>query len=118
MTEENYRYRTGPYFLRGDYRGPGRWEMPVIPRTDFTEEDFQDLKFIAFDQAERQGDRHLDRMVHFYQYDYRFERVWTEPERDLAVLGKYRAVLSPDFSMYLEMHPVMKLYNTFRSRWC
>jgi len=35
----------------------------------------------------------------------------------VETLKKYRAVLTPDFSMYLEMHPVMQLYNTFRNRW-
>lgn len=27
-------------------------------------------------------------------------------------------MLSPDFSMYLEMNPTLQLYNTFRNRWC
>ena len=57
-------------------------------------------------------------MVHFFLYDYRFERVWKNPESDLEKLSRYRAVLSPDFSMYLEMAPVMQLYNVFRNRWC
>ncbi|MBE6743105.1 MAG: DUF4417 domain-containing protein [Ruminococcaceae bacterium] len=33
-------------------------------------------------------------------------------------LKRYRAVLTPDFSVYREMAPVMQLYNTFRNRWC
>ena len=33
-------------------------------------------------------------------------------------MRNYRAVLSPDFSMYQEMNPTMQLYNTFRNRWC
>ena len=57
-------------------------------------------------------------MVHFFLYDYRFERVWKNPDSNLERLSRYRAVLSPDFSMYLEMAPVMQLYNTFRNRWC
>jgi len=57
-------------------------------------------------------------MVHFFLYDYRFERVWKNPDSDIEKLSRYRAVLSPDFSMYLEMAPVMQLYNVFRNRWC
>lgn len=30
---------------------------------------------------------------------------------DIEKLSRYRAVLSPDFSMYLEMAPVMQLYK-------
>jgi len=56
-------------------------------------------------------------MVHFFLYDYKFEDIWTTPEKHVEALKKYRAVLTPDFSMYLEMHPVMQLYNTFRNRW-
>ena len=41
-------------------------------------------------------------MVHFFLYDYRFERVWKSPDNDIEKLSRYRAVLSPDFSMYLE----------------
>lgn len=36
----------------------------------------------------------------------------------LPLIFNRKAVLSPDFSMYIEMHPVMQLYNTFRNRWC
>lgn len=57
-------------------------------------------------------------MVHFFLYDYRFERVWKHPDNDVEKLSRYRAVFSPDFSMYLEMAPVMQLYNVFRNRWC
>ena len=57
-------------------------------------------------------------MVHFFLYDYKFERVWKAPESDLEKLKHYHAVLSPDFSMYVEMAPVLQLYNTFRNRWC
>ena len=57
-------------------------------------------------------------MVHFFLYDYKFERVWSKPEADLAKLKQYRAVLTPDFSMYTDMAPALQLYNTFRNRWC
>ena len=35
--------------------------------------------------------------------DYKFERVWKHPDQDVEKLKRYRAILSPDFSMYLEM---------------
>ena len=73
---------------------------------------------IGFDKTHLEDQNHLDRMVHFFLYDYRFERVWKNPDNDIEKLSRYRAVLSPDFSMYLEMAPVMQLYNVFRNRWC
>ena len=44
--------------------------------------------------------------------------MWEKLDTVLEKLRPYRAVLSPDFSMYLEMAPVLHLYNVFRNRWC
>ena len=118
MTEENYQYRTSQTMLRNCFPGPGEWKIPVIPKFKEKPGDFDDLLLIGFDKTHVQDERHLNRMVHFFLYDYRFERVWKSPDADLEKLSRYRAVLSPDFSMYLEMAPVLQLYNVFRNRWC
>ena len=73
---------------------------------------------IGFDRTHLEDEKNLDWMVHFFLYDYKFERIWKEPDRDIERLRRYRAVLTPDFSMYLEMNPTIQLYNTFRNRWC
>ena len=44
-----------------------------------------------------------------FLYDYKFERVWKDPEGCIERLKNYKAVLSPDFSMYIQMNPVMQL---------
>lgn len=63
-------------------------------------------------------DNHFyNRLVHFFLYDYVFERIWEQPQKYIDILKQYKGVLSPDFSMYIEMNPVMQLYNTFRNRW-
>ena len=118
MTEENYNYRTSQTLLRSQFPGKGKWEIPIIPRFEPHSGDFDDLLLIGFDKTHLEDQNHLDRMVHFFLYDYRFERVWKSPDSDIEKLARYRAVFSPDFSMYLEMAPVMKLYNVFRNRWC
>ena len=82
------------------------------------EVEFVDLRLIGFNRTHLEDEKNLDWMVHFFLYDYKFERVWKEPDRDIERLRRYRAVLTPDFSMYLEMNPIMQLYNTFRNRWC
>ncbi len=118
MTEENYNYRTSQTLLRNQFPGKGKLKIPVIPKFEPKPEDFDDLLLIGFDKTHLEDQNHLDRMVHFFLYDYRFERVWKNPDSDIEKLSRYRAVLSPDFSMYLEMAPVMQLYNVFRNRWC
>ena len=118
MTEENYNYRTSQTLLRNQFPGKGKWKIPVIPKFQPKDGDFNDLLLIGFDKTNLEDQNHLDRMVHFFLYDYRFERVWKNPEADIEKLSRYRAVLSPVFSMYLEMAPVVQMYNVFRNRWC
>lgn len=118
MTEENYKYRTSQLMLRSQFPRDGKWKIPIIPRARFRDEEFHELRLIGFDRTKLENVNHLDRMVHFFLYDYKFERVWKNPDADIEKLSRYRAVLSPDFSIYLEMHPLMQLYNTFRNRWC
>jgi len=118
MTEENYNYRTSPFLSRNQFDGDGKFKIPIIPKSEFLNSDFQDLLLIGFDRTNLENNNHLERMVHFFLYDYKFERVWKNPDIDIERLRRYRAVLSPDFSMYLEMNPTIQLYNTFRNRWC
>ena len=118
MTGENYNYRTSQALLRNQFPGKGKLKIPIIPKFEAKPGDFDDLLLIGFDKTHLEDNNHLDRMVHFFLYDYRFERVWKNPDNDIEKLSRYRAVLSPDFSMYLEMAPVMQIYNVFRNRWC
>ena len=118
MTEENYQYRTSQTMLRNQFEGEGTFQIPIIPKAAFHDDDFVDLLLMGFDRARPDDAKNRDRMVHFFLYDYKFERVWKDSEKDLERLKNYRAVLSPDFSMYQEMNPAMQLYNTFRNRWC
>jgi len=118
MTEENYNYRISQTLLRNQFPGKGKLQIPIIPKFQEKPGDFDDLLLIGFDKTHLEDQNHLDRIVHFFLYDYRFERVWKNPDSDIEKLSRYRAVLSPDFSMYLEMAPVMQLYNVFRNRWC
>ncbi|MGI5985709.1 MAG: DUF4417 domain-containing protein [Clostridiales bacterium] len=118
MTEENYNYRTSQILLRNQFPGKGKLKIPIIPKFEAKQDDFDNLLLIGFDKTHLEDTKHLDRMVHFFLYDYRFERIWKNPDNDIEKLSRYRAVLSPDFSIYLEMAPVMQLYNVFRNRWC
>ena len=118
MTEENYNYRTSQALLRNQFPGKGRLQIPIIPKFQEKPGDFDDLLLIGFDKTHLEDQNHLNRMVHFFLYDYRFERVWKSPDSDIEKLSRYRAVLSPDFSMYLEMAKVCQIYNVFRNRWC
>lgn len=117
MTEENYHYRTNPMFLRNQFEGEGDWKIPYIKKTDLELSFSEDLRLIGFDKAKTGRDEHYNRIVHFFLYDYKFEDIWENPDRYIEILKQYRAVLTPDYSMYTDMNPTIQLYNTFRNRW-
>lgn len=117
MTLENFNYRTNPLFLRNAFNSNEPWSIPVIPKTDINLTSDRNLRLIGFDKVKNGKDNHYKRMVHFFLYDYEFESIWENPEKYVETLKQYEAVLTPDFSMYIEMNPVMQLYNTFRNRW-
>lgn len=116
MTPENYAYRNSLFFLRNDFIGDNKWNMPNIPKFEVKEDDFDELRMIGFDKA-KTDETHFHRIVHFYLYDYKFECVWKKPSDYTEKLRRFKAILTPDFSMYLEMHPLEKLHNVFRNRW-
>ncbi|MCT2587787.1 DUF4417 domain-containing protein [Actinophytocola gossypii] len=69
----------------------------------------------AAGRRERTGQRDA---VHFFLDDYRFETVWTKPERGLSRCCSVGAALTPDFSLWRDMPLVMQLWQVYRSRWC
>lgn len=78
MTEQNYQYRTSQNLLRNQFDGDGPFQIPIIPKASFSEKEFQELMLIGFDKARADDEKNRDRMVHFFLYDYKFERVWKD----------------------------------------
>lgn len=117
MTEENYKYRTSDLFLRNQFNGVGKFDIPEIPKSNFSDDTLENLLLIGFDKINTDQSNY-ERMVHFFLYDYKFENIWKKPDEYVEKLKKYKAVLSSDFSMYIEMNKALQLYNTFRNRWC
>lgn len=113
MTEENYKYRTNPMLLRNQFGT----DMPMLKKVSLQDEEKEGLRLIGFDIAKTETDTHFNRFVHFFLYDYKFEDIWNNPDKYIEKLSKYKAVLTPDFSMYIEMNENMQRYNTFRNRW-
>jgi len=118
MTLENYNYRTDPMFLRNQFPSDNAYGIPTLPKVALTDKEQENLMLIAFNSIKSDNAQNADRFVHFFLYDYNFEKLWTKPDESLELLSNYRGILTPDFSMYLEMPYALQLYNTFRNRWC
>ena len=55
--------------------------------------------------------------VHFWLDDAQFKRVWTYPRRYRDLLQQFGAVTSPEFSVYENFPPALRLYNQYRNAW-
>ena len=61
-------------------------------------------------------DRREGMGLHFFIDDYQFERVWKSPRKYLEYLRGYECVLTPDFSLYMDMPAPMQAWNRYRSQ--
>ena len=85
------------------------WQMPIIKNNGFVPDDL-----IGFNYAKSSHNKNCG--IHFYVDDYQFERVWNYPEKYFDILLEYDCILSPDFSLYMDMPMPMKIWNIYRSR--
>ena len=85
------------------------WQMPIIQNDNYIPKDL-----IGFNYAKTSKEKSVG--IHFYIDDYQFERVWNYPEKYIDVLMDYDCILSPDFSLYMDMPMPMKIWNIYRSR--
>lgn len=92
----------------------GKYEMPVIePVYELPKVD----RFIEFDYCKRvRGDK-SKLGVHFFEDDYKFERVWTGPDRYGEMLKQFGFIIGPDFSVYGDFPFPVRLYNYYRNNW-
>jgi hypothetical protein len=56
-------------------------------------------------------------VVTFFTEDYRFEQLWTSPDRFLTYMDTGNWALTPDFSLYTDWPPAVHLWQIYRSRW-
>lgn len=85
------------------------WQMPIIKNDNFIP-----TKLIGFNYAKTSKEKNVG--IHFYLDDYQFERIWNKPEDYVDILKQYECILSPDFSLYMDMPMPMKIWNIYRSR--
>lgn len=85
------------------------WQMPIIKNDNFIPTDL-----IGFNYAKSSNNKKTG--IHFYLDDYQFERLWNNPSEYIDILSEYECILSPDFSLYLDMPMPMKIWNIYRSR--
>lgn len=107
MYKQNRDYLKYDLFKNSSFAG--RYNMPVLNATQIVPK-----KLIAFNDCFSVSDKNC--FVHFYIDDYQFERLWNFPKRYLDILKEFAGVISPDFSMYLDMPQAQQIWNNYRSK--
>ena len=110
--KENERHRTNDAYNLGiidNENASEFWQMPIIKNDNFIPS-----KLIGFNYAKTSKEKNVG--IHFYLDDYQFERLWNKPEEYVDILKQYECILSPDFSLYMDMPMPMKIWNIYRSR--
>ena len=90
----------------------GGYDMPALaPVEDFA----PPPELTDFEKAVKSET--YERGVHFYLDAYRFDdKIWLRFERYVERLARFACVLTPDFSLYLDMPYPPKINNVWRSR--
>lgn len=112
LFKENERHRTNDTYNLGimdNENASEFWQMPIIKNDNFIPS-----KLIGFNYAKTSKEKNVG--IHFYLDDYQFERLWNKPEEYVDILKQYECMLSPDFSLYMDMPMPMKIWNIYRSR--
>lgn len=93
--------RENPLFMRNSYKGQGHWNIPLVRKQEI---DTSEISLIACSDTRNKENRlNCANGVHFFVDDYRFEGIYTHPERTLEKYRQYAFLLTPDFSTYADM---------------
>ncbi|GAB3462464.1 DUF4417 domain-containing protein [Actinophytocola sediminis] len=107
--------------LRAVFESDNLWGIPALPAARWVP-----ARLVAYNDragVERWSDDPWATVdprtaVHFFLDDYRFETVWSKPERGLSRCQRVGGALTPDFSLWTTMPLAMQLWQVYRSRWC
>lgn len=94
------------------YTGEGEFGIPKIPKADpVNVEDWLGFNYVrGCEDPELHG-------VHFFLDDYQFNRIWDRADDYTRRLAQFRAVISPDFSMYTDFPKAVQIFNCYRNHW-
>ena len=96
-------------------RTAGYYNFPVIKACNYVPDDLIGFKYIK-PLVEMNKIEEFHKGVHFYMYDWEFERIWNEPYKNFEKLKKFSCTLTPDFSTYTDMPMAMQIWNMYRAR--
>ncbi len=96
-------------------RSSGKFEFPIIKRQEI---DINKIKFLSYVDAKKDDKLNQNKTIHFFTYDWLFEKVYEKADDELEKLKNYYCLLSPDFSIFTNMPVALQIESIFKNRWC
>jgi hypothetical protein len=90
-----------------------KWEMPCLEPVSI--DTFSPSELIAFSRAQEHHLAGAGRTVHFFEDDFRFERVWNDPKKYLPRLLEFDSIIMPDFSTCIDFPKPLKMWEAYRN---
>ena len=98
---------------KAQYTGVGKYDIPeILPVYDLPEI----RGWLPFDYM-LQDKEPEGKAIHFFINDFKFERIFNNPDKYIDRLKRYVCVASPDFSPYGDMPLATQIYNHYRKHW-
>lgn len=98
--QERYQFATSNYY--------------GIPNMDATQTTgTQMLRFCDWGEV----DNPKDYIIHFYYDDFKFITAWRDPDKYIDKLRNFKAVVSPDFSLYTDFPRALQILSCYRRQW-
>ena len=98
--------RNGHNLHIGEFETDGRYNIPVLKPILLEHR----LHWLPFNCARTDKGRSAHG-IHFFVDDYLFERVWNDPARYALLLSDFRAVMTPDFSLFTDYPLPVQIYT-------
>lgn len=107
-------FRNSSLFLRNEFKTDGQWGFPLIKKQEIN---LSNVELIACSCTRRNDTNNSHKGIHHFVDDYRFESLYSHPNKCLEKYKNYRFVLTPDYSLYSEMNPWRQIESIGKSRW-
>lgn len=90
----------------------GFWGIPEMAPTHTVGDKM--IRFMDWKECENPAEY----ITHFYYDDYKFINAWRNPDKYIDRLRQFKAVVSPDFSLYTDFPRALQILSCYRRQWC
>ena len=88
----------------------GNFEIPHILPEDYT----GPIEYIPFNVARSLQYKRERYGIHFFIHDYQFTNIWVQREKYKKMLPEFKAVMTPEFSIYADWPVMVQMWNHYR----